>query len=107
MIYLRIRGSRASWSPSATRLIPVLRKGTVQRGVHLAFFEIFPGRVRAENRLCRIPPERAPKILTWITNFLHGDFGASGSLDRPLIDEIGDRLGMALILAGSSGKPEH
>ncbi|UEM18425.1 ABC transporter permease [Skermanella mucosa] len=38
----------------------------------------------------------------WLGNLLHGDFGRSYSLNRPVLDEIGDRLGPTLLLAGAS-----
>lgn len=38
----------------------------------------------------------------WLGNLLTGDFGRSYSLDRPVIDEVFDRLGPTLLLAGAS-----
>lgn len=38
----------------------------------------------------------------WLGNLLQGDFGRSYSLNRPVLDEIGDRLGPTLLLAGAS-----
>ncbi|WP_158045738.1 ABC transporter permease [Skermanella pratensis] len=38
----------------------------------------------------------------WLGNLLRGDFGRSYSLNRPVLDEIGDRLGPTLLLAGAS-----
>ena len=38
----------------------------------------------------------------WLGNLLQGDFGRSYSLNRPVMDEIGDRLGPTLLLAGAS-----
>ncbi|QQP92181.1 ABC transporter permease [Skermanella sp. TT6] len=38
----------------------------------------------------------------WLGNLLQGDFGRSYSLNRPVLDEIADRLGPTLLLAGAS-----
>ena len=38
----------------------------------------------------------------WVTNLAHGDFGRSYILNRPVLDEIGDRFGATLILAGTA-----
>jgi peptide/nickel transport system permease protein len=38
----------------------------------------------------------------WLGNLAHGDFGRSYSLNRPVIDEVRDRLGPTLLLAGAS-----
>jgi peptide/nickel transport system permease protein len=38
----------------------------------------------------------------WIGNMLHGDFGRSYVLNRPVIDEVLDRLGATLILGGTA-----
>jgi len=42
------------------------------------------------------------RYFIWLGNILQGDFGRSISLDRPVINEIRDRLGPTLLLAGSS-----
>ncbi|MDN5939040.1 MAG: ABC transporter permease, partial [Salinisphaera sp.] len=42
------------------------------------------------------------QYLIWLGNVLHGDFGRSFSLDRPVLDVVLDRLGPTLILAGSA-----
>ncbi|MEJ2566631.1 MAG: ABC transporter permease [Gammaproteobacteria bacterium] len=42
------------------------------------------------------------QYLTWLGNLLHGDFGRSYSLNRPVLDEVLDRLGPTLLLAGTS-----
>jgi len=42
------------------------------------------------------------QYFTWLGNLLHGDFGRSYSLNRPVIDEVLDRLGPTLLLAGTS-----
>ena len=38
----------------------------------------------------------------WLTNMLQGDFGRSYSLNRPVLDEVLERLGPTLLLAGTS-----
>jgi len=42
------------------------------------------------------------QYLAWIGNVLQGDFGTSYSLNRPVLDELTDRLGPSLLLAGSA-----
>lgn len=42
------------------------------------------------------------RYLTWLGNILRGDFGRAYSLGRPVIDEVLDRLGPTLLLAGTS-----
>lgn len=42
------------------------------------------------------------RYLIWFGNVLHGDFGRSYSLNRPVINEVMDRLGPTMLLAGSS-----
>lgn len=42
------------------------------------------------------------RYFIWLGNILQGDFGRSYSLNRPVIDEVLDRLGPTLLLAGSS-----
>lgn len=39
---------------------------------------------------------------TWIGNAVRGDLGRSYSLERPVMDEIRDRIGPTLLLAGSA-----
>ncbi len=38
----------------------------------------------------------------WVGNLLHGDFGRSYILNRPVLDEVLERFGATLILAGTS-----
>lgn len=38
----------------------------------------------------------------WVGNILHGDFGRSYSLNRPVLDEVLERFGATLILAGAA-----
>ncbi len=56
-------------------------------------------RVRSELGLDKPLVQR---YFIWLGNILQGDFGRSYSLDRPVIDEVLDRLGPTLLLAGSS-----
>jgi peptide/nickel transport system permease protein len=42
------------------------------------------------------------QYFVWITNLLQGDFGRSFILNRPVIDEILERFGATMILAGVS-----
>jgi peptide/nickel transport system permease protein len=42
------------------------------------------------------------QYLIWLTNLLQGDFGRSYSLNRPVLDEVLERLGPTLLLAGTS-----
>jgi len=56
-------------------------------------------RVREALGLEKPPLQR---YFIWLGNILHGDFGRSISLDRPVIDEISDRLWPTAVLAGTS-----
>jgi peptide/nickel transport system permease protein len=42
------------------------------------------------------------QYVIWLTNLLQGDFGRSYSLNRPVLDEVLERLGPTLLLAGIS-----
>jgi len=42
------------------------------------------------------------RYFIWLFNVLHGDFGRSYTLNRPVLDEVLDRLNPTLILAGTS-----
>jgi peptide/nickel transport system permease protein len=42
------------------------------------------------------------QYFVWLGNLLHGDFGRSYSLNRPVLDEVLERLGPTLLLAGAS-----
>jgi peptide/nickel transport system permease protein len=44
----------------------------------------------------------AQRYLIWLGNLLQGDFGRSYTLNRPVIDEVLDRLGPTLLLAGAA-----
>jgi peptide/nickel transport system permease protein len=56
-------------------------------------------RVRSELGLDKPLVQR---YFIWLGNILQGDFGRSYTLDRPVIDEVLERLGPTLLLAGSS-----
>jgi peptide/nickel transport system permease protein len=42
------------------------------------------------------------QYFVWLGNLLQGDFGRSYSLNRPVLDEVLERLGPTLLLAGAS-----
>ena len=42
------------------------------------------------------------QYFTWLMNLLHGDFGRSYSLNRPVIDEVIERFSATLVLAGTA-----
>jgi len=56
-------------------------------------------RINAELGLDKGPVQR---YFIWLGNVLHGDFSRSFSLDRPVLDEVLDRLGPTLLLAGAA-----
>ncbi len=56
-------------------------------------------RVRSELGLDKPMVQR---YFIWLGNIVQGDFGRSYTLDRPVIDEVLERLGPTLLLAGSS-----
>jgi peptide/nickel transport system permease protein len=56
-------------------------------------------RINRELGLDRSLPEQ---YFVWITNLLQGDFGRSYILNRPVLDEVLERFGATLILAGTS-----
>jgi peptide/nickel transport system permease protein len=55
--------------------------------------------LRRDLALDRSLPEQ---YLAWLRNLARGDFGTSYSLNRPVRDEIFDRLGPTLLLAGAA-----
>ncbi len=55
--------------------------------------------LRAELGLDRSLPER---YLGWLGDVLHGELGRSVSLDRPVLDELLERVGPTLLLAGTA-----
>ena len=56
-------------------------------------------RLRSELALDQPLPTR---YLTWVGQVVQGDFGQSYSLHRPVLDEVLERLGPTLLLAGSA-----
>ena len=56
-------------------------------------------RINRDLGLDRSLPEQ---YFIWITNLLQGDFGRSYILNRPVLDEVLERFGATLILAGTS-----
>ena len=60
------------------------------------------GSYATPDNLARVRTELGLDNFTWLGNLLHGDFGRSYSLNRPVIDEVLDRLGPTLLLAGTS-----
>ena len=42
------------------------------------------------------------QYFTWAGNLLSGDFGRSYALNRPVLDELLERMGPTLLLAGSA-----
>jgi len=56
-------------------------------------------RVRAELGLERPLVER---YFVWLGQVLHGELGRAYSLDRPVLDEVLERLGPSLLLAGTA-----
>ncbi|HEV7276060.1 MAG TPA: ABC transporter permease [Devosiaceae bacterium] len=56
-------------------------------------------RINRDLGLDRSLPEQ---YFIWITNLLQGDFGRSYILNRPVLDEVLERFGATIILAGTS-----
>ncbi len=56
-------------------------------------------RINAQLGLDKPLPQQ---YLIWLLNILHGDFGRSYSLNKPVIDEVLNRFSATLILAGTS-----
>ncbi len=56
-------------------------------------------RLRSDLGLDRPAPER---YLIWLGNIMQGDLGRSYSLDRPVLDEVLERFGPTLLLAGTA-----
>ena len=54
------------------------------------------------NRQLGLDRSLPEQYFIWLTNMLQGDFGRSFSLNRPVLDEVLDRFGATLILAGVS-----
>jgi peptide/nickel transport system permease protein len=61
-----------------------------------------PENVEKINRDLGLDKPLVQQYLIWLSNMLQGDFGRSYSLNRPVIDEVLERFGATLILAGTS-----
>jgi peptide/nickel transport system permease protein len=61
-----------------------------------------PENVARVNRELGLDQPLPLQYLTWLSGVLQGDLGRSYSLNRPVIDEVLERLGPTLILAGSA-----
>jgi peptide/nickel transport system permease protein len=61
-----------------------------------------PENVERLNRQLGLDRSLPEQYLTWLGNVLQGDFGRSFTLNRPVIDEVMERLGATLVLAGTS-----
>lgn len=61
-----------------------------------------PENVERLNRQLGLDRSLPEQYIIWLTNMLQGDFGRSFSLNRPVLDEVLDRFGATLILAGVS-----
>jgi peptide/nickel transport system permease protein len=61
-----------------------------------------PENVARVNRELGLDQPLPLQYLTWLSGVLQGDLGRSYSLNRPVIDEVLERFGPTLILAGSA-----
>ncbi|MGE6784549.1 ABC transporter permease [Ensifer adhaerens] len=61
-----------------------------------------PENVERINRDLGLDKPLVQQYLIWISNVLHGDFGRSFALNRPVLDEVLERFQATLILAGVS-----
>ncbi|MBN2740625.1 MAG: ABC transporter permease [Rhodobacteraceae bacterium] len=61
-----------------------------------------PDNVAKLNRDLGLDKPLVARYFIWLGNMLHGDFGTSFSLNRPVIDEVLERFNNTLILAGTS-----
>ncbi|MBJ3775015.1 ABC transporter permease [Acuticoccus mangrovi] len=61
-----------------------------------------PENVERLNRQLGLDRSLVEQYLVWITNLFHGDFGRSYALNRPVIDEVMERLSATLLLAGTA-----
>ena len=61
-----------------------------------------PENVDRINRELGLDRSLAEQYVIWIGNLLRGDFGRSYILNRPVIDEVLERLGATLVLAGAA-----
>ncbi|NVK60994.1 MAG: ABC transporter permease [Rhodobacteraceae bacterium] len=61
-----------------------------------------PENVEKLNRDLGLDKPAVQRYAIWLWNMVQGDFGRSFSLNRPVLDEVLDRFGATLVLAGSS-----
>jgi peptide/nickel transport system permease protein len=61
-----------------------------------------PENVAALNQQLGLDKSLPQQYFIWLGNILHGDFGRSYALNRPVIDEVLERFSATLILAGTS-----
>jgi peptide/nickel transport system permease protein len=61
-----------------------------------------PENVERLNRQLGLDEPLPVQYLTWLGNLLQGDMGRSYALDRPVADEVFERFGATLILAGAA-----
>ena len=61
-----------------------------------------PENVEKLNRDLGLDKPMVQRYFIWLGNMLQGDFGRSFSLNRDVLDEVLDRFGATLILAGTS-----
>ncbi|MBZ8133181.1 ABC transporter permease [Afifella sp. IM 167] len=61
-----------------------------------------PDNVERLNRELGLDKSLPQQYVIWLGNLLHGDFGRSYTLNRPVIDEVMERFSATLILAGTS-----
>ena len=61
-----------------------------------------PENVAKLNRELGLDRSLVEQYVIWIGNLLQGDFGRSYTLNRPVIDEVLERFGATLILAGAA-----
>lgn len=61
-----------------------------------------PENVARINRQLGLDQPLWDQYFIWVGNLLHGDFGRSYILNRPVLDEVLERFGATLILAGTS-----
>ncbi|SFC66846.1 ABC transporter permease [Tropicimonas isoalkanivorans] len=61
-----------------------------------------PENVEKLNRDLGLDKPLVQQYFIWLGNMLQGDFGRSFSLNRPVLDEVLERFGATLVLAGTS-----
>lgn len=61
-----------------------------------------PENVEKLNRDLGLDQGLVARYFIWLGNMMQGDFGRSFALNRPVLDEVLDRFGATLILAGTS-----